>query len=139
MTNKLKTEIGERIKILWKASELTWSDFAKKVKIPLQTLRHYQTGQNYPSPKNLLSISKFCRVSIDWILTGEEFSPALNGRQTLARSAALNSLDRIPIYFIRWVGWDIEKTAKKVSTKTLVQMEHHLMVALKLLRIEIKK
>lgn len=139
MTNKKRSDTGKRIKALRVNSGLTWREFAKSVKLSTQTLHHYESGQNYPATASLLSISKFCNVSIDWILTGREFVCRLRtGNKRLARSAALKNLDEIPLYFIRWFGWSIEKTTKKVTTPTLLKMEYHFKGALTLLRKELK-
>lgn len=138
MTNEERSDIGKRIRQLRINAELGPSEFAKGVGLTIQTLHHYENGQNYPATPSLISISKFCGVSIHWIISGTEFEPPFDDNKTLARSGALHSLDRIPVYFVRWVGWDIEKTTKKVSTPTLLKMERHFKSALKLLREELK-
>jgi len=131
-----KLEIGKRVKKLRIASGLDWREFAKALRLSTQTLSHYESGQNFPATQSLLAISKFCGVSIDWILTGKEFEKSYKGVDILARSAALKNLDTIPIYFIRWFGWNIKDKTRRVSNRTLLKMERHFTSALKLLRKE---
>lgn len=68
----LKTEIGGRIRVLIKDNRDTFTTIAREYSIPMSTFNGWLSGQVYPPMQFLIKIAARYKVSLDWILTGQE-------------------------------------------------------------------
>ena len=71
--------IGERIRQL-RGFKMKQSEFAKRVGIVQSHLSGLEAGKKEPCAAVLLAISREFGRSIDWLLTGEEFSDGVKRR-----------------------------------------------------------
>lgn len=67
--NRLK----DRLAFLRKNRNLNQKDIADMLKISRAAYSKYETGDNDPPLSKLTALSAYYQVSIDWIVTGEEF------------------------------------------------------------------
>jgi len=70
--NSIALAVGKRIAMLVEPHGRT--TYADAIDISPSTLWDYMNGDSFPSIAVLLKISKFSKVSIDWILQGDESS-----------------------------------------------------------------
>jgi len=63
--------LGRRIRQL-RGFDLTQDEFAKKLGISQSQLSKYERGVVAPPADVLIRIKEECRVSIDWLLTGDQ-------------------------------------------------------------------
>lgn len=68
----LKTEIGARIRALIKDHKDTFTVIAREYSIPMSTFNGWLSGQVYPPMQFLIKVAARYKVSLDWILTGQE-------------------------------------------------------------------
>ena len=62
-----------RIKELRRAKKLTSKELASRVGVAESTMSLYENGKREPSLKLLLDMSYYFNVSINFLITGEEF------------------------------------------------------------------
>jgi transcriptional regulator with XRE-family HTH domain len=62
--------LGRRLRQL-RGFDMTQEEFAKKLGISQSQLSKYERGVAAPPADILMKIKGQCRVSIDWLLTGE--------------------------------------------------------------------
>ncbi len=67
--------IGERLKIARLSNKLTMSDVEKITNITKGNISSFENNRFKPSAEPLVLLSKLYSVSIDWILTGNDFIP----------------------------------------------------------------
>ncbi len=65
--------IGDRIKLLLKKHHLTQKELAEILGMPFNTLSSIIRGIREPGIKKVILIAKYFNVSLDWLLTGEEY------------------------------------------------------------------
>lgn len=58
-----------------KKKKLSQLKVAMDLNISREALSYYENGKRSPDTKMLLSMSKYFNVSIDYLITGEEFIP----------------------------------------------------------------
>jgi transcriptional regulator with XRE-family HTH domain len=65
--------VGRRIREL-RGFDTTQADFARQIGVTQGYLSSVERGEREIGPEILLRISRQCRKSLDWLLTGKEFS-----------------------------------------------------------------
>lgn len=73
-SEKIKKEIGLRIKSLRVGAGLKQGELAEKLGIERATLSYFETGKNIVSSESVIKMGDIFNVSIDWILTGKTSS-----------------------------------------------------------------
>jgi transcriptional regulator with XRE-family HTH domain len=63
--------LGRRLREL-RGFDLTQEEFAKELRVSQSQLSKYERGTAAPTADFLFSVKKRFRISIDWLLTGEE-------------------------------------------------------------------
>lgn len=63
--------IGQRIKDLRKSNNLTQKEFAKIINLSQGRLSELEQNKTKPSSDTLISICQHFKISINWLLTGE--------------------------------------------------------------------
>ncbi len=63
--------IGKRVKELKVALNLTSTELAEKLSIPVRTIGSYERNEAQPGPKFLSALIENYKVNINWLLTGE--------------------------------------------------------------------
>ncbi len=78
MEEKIKKEIGSRIKRARNVIGKTQEDLAKEIDFNRSLIGHYETGHTAPSIEFLLLLSRY-DISIEWVLTGsgDMFKPKM--------------------------------------------------------------
>lgn len=71
---KIKKEIGQRIKTERTKLSLYQDQLAKILGVERPTISQIESGRNFPSVETLLKLSEVFKVSTDWILTGNTTS-----------------------------------------------------------------
>ncbi|NME94581.1 helix-turn-helix transcriptional regulator [Clostridium cochlearium] len=66
--------LGERILYIRKKNKLTQKDFADLINVARSSIGKLENDEVSPSAATLLEISKAFNVSIDWLITGENYS-----------------------------------------------------------------
>lgn len=66
-------KLGERIRRLRKLKKLTQQDVANHLKISRSTVAGYETNESKPSLENIRELAKLLDVSVDFLLSNEEF------------------------------------------------------------------
>lgn len=65
-------DFNERLKMLLNKENMTAKELTEKLGIGKTTVNDWKREKSTPSPKVLIGISHIFKVSIDWLLTGEE-------------------------------------------------------------------
>lgn len=68
----LKSKIGERLKSVVRAEGAQNSAVADALGVPLSTFNSWLGGIHYPAMASLVKFAGLYKVSLDWILTGQE-------------------------------------------------------------------
>lgn len=55
-----------------KAAGLSQSELAEKLELSRQTISKWETGSVIPAAENLSALAKLYKVSLDWLVNGEE-------------------------------------------------------------------
>ena len=71
-------EFGERLRISIRNNRITQKELCSIWQINESSLVRYLSGERLPKIDLLEQMSKSLSVSIDWLITGEEFTPDLN-------------------------------------------------------------
>ncbi|UCH95113.1 MAG: helix-turn-helix transcriptional regulator [Candidatus Aminicenantes bacterium] len=66
-------QVGLRIKMLRVKKGLTQEDLGEKLGLDRGTISKIERCENAPTAKTLVAIREILGVSIDWILTGEDY------------------------------------------------------------------
>ena len=66
---RINIDFGKRLKQARTANGYTLQRSADALDIALRTYQSYESGDRFPSPDVLVSISKLFSVSIDWLLS----------------------------------------------------------------------
>jgi repressor LexA len=66
--------IGERIKYLRKKNNISQQELADATGLQRGNLSHYEKNKTKPSADTLVEISSFFNVSLDWLITGKDWS-----------------------------------------------------------------
>lgn len=74
-------EIGSRIKKLRNSVGVSQEELAKEIKVSRGNVGDWERGKAKPGADALISLSMFFNVSVDWLLTGKEFSASLDTRK----------------------------------------------------------
>lgn len=74
-------EIASRIKELRSSIGLSQDELASKIKVSRGNVGDWERGKAKPGADALISLSSFFKVSIDWLLTGKEYSTTQNARK----------------------------------------------------------
>ena len=69
-----KEQIGDRIRQVRKKLGIEQLDLGEKTGASKQTISGYEKGRSYPSYDFLASLSVLAAVSLDWLITGRDFS-----------------------------------------------------------------
>ena len=72
--------LGTRIKLLRKEINLSQDNFAKKIGVHGRQLSRYEVGSSKPSLDILIKIARFCEVSIDYLVFGQDKEVAKRAR-----------------------------------------------------------
>lgn len=62
------TEKYERIRNLREDSDLTQAELGKQINVPQRTYAYYESGERMIPPQILISLARFHRVSVDYLL-----------------------------------------------------------------------
>jgi transcriptional regulator with XRE-family HTH domain len=65
--------LGDRMRSLRESKELTQKQLADKLGIPNQNVSNYERGFRQPDYDTLQKIANFFEVSIDYLITGNEY------------------------------------------------------------------
>ena len=68
----INQKIAERIKQLRKEKNLNQQKVALDLHISREALSHYETGKREPSLNLLLLMAKYFKVSIEYLITGDD-------------------------------------------------------------------
>lgn len=118
-------------------------ELAENIGVSYETVRVWFNGKNFPDGATLLKLFKFLRQknkSIDWLLTGEESTPRMNGKFTHAEldpkplepSLAIDSLEGIEDqedlkFHLKAMLFDLERSdfkfAKLRAIKVIEELE----------------
>ena len=66
-------KFGENLKKLRKLKKLNQQKVAMDLNISRESLSYYENGKREPSLSLLVAMSKYFNVSINFLITGEEF------------------------------------------------------------------
>ncbi|MBQ8460455.1 helix-turn-helix transcriptional regulator [bacterium] len=72
--DNLKKRLGNRIKTLRKAKNITQEKLAEIINMDITSLSKIETGRNYPQPETIEKISIALNVKINELFTFEELS-----------------------------------------------------------------
>lgn len=72
MSNELKTDIGARLREVIANNNARMTKVAGQLDIPESTLSKWIAGIHYPAMASLVKFARLYKVSLDWILTGQE-------------------------------------------------------------------
>lgn len=109
-------EIGERIRLRRKELNITQTQIHKEIGISSGNISGIESGKVLPSSLALIGLSKILKCSIDWILTGHEYSSEsgfFNNRETelISNFRKLSDSDQQEILNI--IEYKIYKTKEK--------------------------
>jgi phage repressor protein C with HTH and peptisase S24 domain len=83
-------------------------EFAQAIGVSYETVRVWTNGETVPDVQQLISISNYLRVSIDWLLTGKEEKPKEQATLKIQASPKLKAFHRefamdnyIPVRLLR--------------------------------------
>lgn len=61
-------DLGDRVRILRKESDLSREELCKKINISYSALSKYETNSRFPDKDTLIKIADFFEVSVDYLL-----------------------------------------------------------------------
>lgn len=68
--------------------KLSQIEFAKNAGISQKMLSHYETGKTNPPIKALIDLAKYCKVSLDYLILGED--PVMTHKTKIADNDLLS-------------------------------------------------
>lgn len=86
------TTIGYRIKTIRESSNLSQSEFAKRINISSEKLNSWENNESIPAAKPILAIINEFNVSSDWLLYGEKYNDPIEGENLTSIHLKLMSL-----------------------------------------------
>lgn len=69
--NDTKKEIGERIKVIRKAKNMSLEALGDIIGVGKSSVHGYESGENYPSPEAMIKIARIGNKTLDWLITGK--------------------------------------------------------------------
>lgn len=75
--NNLKSEIGKRIRAQREGLKLSVQLVAEQLGVALSTLQAWENEDREPSATHILKLSECLKVSVEWLITGDEKNDAL--------------------------------------------------------------
>lgn len=112
--------IGERIKYLRKKNNISQQELADATGLQRGNLSHYEKNKIKPSADTLVEIASFFDVSLDWLITGKEWSPREPFFELFAK---LSSEEKKDVEnYAKYLIWKrgLEEETKKSKTKVEV-------------------
>lgn len=82
-------EIGSRIKKLRNSVGISQEELAAEIKVSRGNVGDWERGKAKPGADALVSLSSFFKVSVDWLLTGNEYSENSNTRKYVQNNSPL--------------------------------------------------
>lgn len=70
----MRNKIGERIHNLRKEADMTLNQLASELNVSLQAINKWEKGRSCPDIQSLPALSKIFGVSIDYLITGKEWT-----------------------------------------------------------------
>lgn len=99
-------ELGQRLKKIRKEMKLTQDEFSSKLNIHSKQLAKYEAGKSTPILEIIARIAKFCEVSTDYLIFGEDKSLAkktkISDMELLEYFRRVNKLKRFERDKIKW-------------------------------------
>src|ERR1041385_117661 len=81
---KMKTALGERIRLARENKELEQASLSARVNVAKRTLQRWEKGEQVPDSNYLMSLARCVGVRPEWLLTGEgEMYPSLPPRSKI--------------------------------------------------------
>jgi transcriptional regulator with XRE-family HTH domain len=75
--NNLKSEIGKRIRAQREGLKLSRQFVAEQLGVALSTLQAWENEDREPSATHILKLSECLKVSVEWLITGDEKTESL--------------------------------------------------------------
>ena len=69
-TDSLRREVGNRVRLV--RGDRTQEEFAALIGVTRANLASVESGRSFPGPEFLVNIAHRCRVSLNWVLLGED-------------------------------------------------------------------
>jgi len=69
-TDSLRREVGNRVRLV--RGDRTQEEFAALIGVTRANLASVESGRSFPGPEFLVYIAHRCRVSLNWVLLGED-------------------------------------------------------------------
>lgn len=82
-------EIGSRIKQLRSSVGVSQEELAAEIKVSRGNVGDWERGKAKPGADALISLSSFFNVSVDWLLTGKEYSDNSDTRKYVLDNSPL--------------------------------------------------
>lgn len=111
--------IGERIKEVRKSSDLTQTDFGKRVKISGASVSMIEKGINNPSDQTINLICREFHVNEDWLRTGAGEMSAKSYEDELEKMCAERGLSHVDYVAIRKI-MEMPKAARDAVTAFMI-------------------
>jgi transcriptional regulator with XRE-family HTH domain len=83
-------DVGSRIKELRNSVGISQEDLAAEIKVSRGNVGDWERGKVKPGADALISLSMFFEVSIDWLLTGKEYSANSSTRKYVYENSPLD-------------------------------------------------
>lgn len=109
--------IGMRIQMI--RGRMTQQEFAKKINIKQNYISRYEKGR-VPKAEVLMKIAQFANVSVEWLLTGREFSHT-DGHPDGYEHEGVKVLTQIDRRIIRYLS-RLTESDKKILLKIIKKM-----------------
>lgn len=125
-SGKLSDGIGDRIKTVREANNVTQKDFASLMGTNQRTVSHWENGRNDPNIENIASIILHFAVDPYWLLIGdEEITDLLKARET--DYYEYPSQSEKPIHLKNTLHSEICDLLDNASEKFLVNLKNKLL------------
>ncbi len=67
------TSFGQRLSVAMKNAQKSQSDIARDLSLAQPSVHAWVKDKNFPTIKNVLALSSYLNVSVNWLLVGEDF------------------------------------------------------------------
>lgn len=114
--------IGQRLKKVRTAMNLTTTDIKNKTGISTGNYSEWERDIKIPNGKGLISLKEVLKVSIDWILTGEELE--YNETLTESEKKLLEKFKQLNEYYKTIADYKINELIKEQEKETKDTNEH---------------
>ncbi|HHJ4285349.1 XRE family transcriptional regulator [Klebsiella variicola] len=88
--NNLKSEIGKRIRAKREGLKLSRQFVAEQLGVALSTLQAWENEDREPSATHILKLSECLKVSVEWLITGDEKTESLQLPASISSSTAVD-------------------------------------------------